>query len=94
MLRLISTHFHTHMSPDTDAHPKPMGWGAYDSYYDTGGYGDDDLDTASYGLTQVDIAMDDKALDYHDCLLRVRDVALLTVGRGRGYCRLTPGFRR
>eukprot|EP00227_Mantoniella_beaufortii_P016606 CAMPEP_0197581696 /NCGR_PEP_ID=MMETSP1326-20131121/5129_1 /TAXON_ID=1155430 /ORGANISM="Genus nov. species nov., Strain RCC2288" /LENGTH=64 /DNA_ID=CAMNT_0043145641 /DNA_START=16 /DNA_END=207 /DNA_ORIENTATION=- len=55
-----------------------MDWGDYDSYYDTGGYDDDARDVPAYGLTQVDLGMDDRALDYHDCLLRVRDVALLT----------------
>jgi hypothetical protein len=33
---------------------------------------------AQYGLTVIDTGMDDRVLDYHDCLLRVRDVALLT----------------
>ena len=32
----------------------------------------------TYGATLVDVGMDDTILDYHDCLLRVRDVALLT----------------
>ena len=32
----------------------------------------------AYGLTVLDIGMDERVLDYHDCLLRVRDVALLT----------------
>lgn len=33
---------------------------------------------AAYGLTVIDVGMDERVLDYHDCLLRVRDVALLT----------------
>ena len=37
----------------------------------------DYVETA-YGLTIVNLGMDDKVLDYHDTLLRVRDVCLLT----------------
>lgn len=33
---------------------------------------------AAYGHTVIDVGMDERVLDYHDCLLRVRDVALLT----------------
>jgi hypothetical protein len=47
-------------------------------YGDTEGSEQDLNDAAAYGLTQVDLGMDDRVLDYHDCLLRVRDVALLT----------------
>lgn len=39
---------------------------------------DVDDPTPAYGLTVLDIDMDDKVLDYGDALLRVRDVALLT----------------
>lgn len=42
-----------------------------EEYYAYGG-------EAAYGLTVVDVGMDERVLDYHDCLLRVRDVALLT----------------
>ena len=33
---------------------------------------------AAYGLTIINLDMDDKVLDYHDTILRVRDVCLLT----------------
>ena len=33
---------------------------------------------AAYGLTIINLDMDDKVLDYHDTILRVRDVSLLT----------------
>ena len=33
---------------------------------------------AAYGLTIINLDMDDKVLDYHDTILRVRDVVILT----------------
>ena len=38
----------------------------------------EDYVEAAYGLTIVNLGMEDKVLDYHDTLLRVRDVCLLT----------------
>jgi len=38
----------------------------------------EDYFEAAYGLTIVNLGMEDKVLDYHDTLLRVRDVCLLT----------------